>query len=128
MPACPTIGSQQVAVTVGSLSDTSLTFSYTATASIPTINSLSPTSSNPALKKTLVINGNGFGTNSSLVEVFLANSSGKVYALNVLSVNETCIVAGLSGGLAGVFQVQVTLPSSGGDSVANPIGANTFQY
>lgn len=30
--------------------------------------------------------------------------------------------------MAGSFDVQVTLPSLGGDSVSNPIGANAFRY
>jgi hypothetical protein len=121
-------GSQAVSVTVGALTNSSLTFTYTDSSnSVPTINSISPTTQNPAIKGLLQIDGTGFGTNQSAVNVFLSNSSGKVYQLSVLSINDTNIVAGLSGGLAGIFTVQVTLPSTTGNSIASP-GVDQFQY
>jgi hypothetical protein len=111
---------------VGSLSS-SLTFTYNSSVSAPTINSILPTSQNPTIKGLLQIVGSGFGTNKTAVQVFLSNSSGKVYQLNVLSVNDTNVQAGLSGGLAGTFTVQVTLPDFNGDNIAAP-GVDQFQY
>jgi uncharacterized protein (TIGR03437 family) len=125
-PSCLVNGSQAVNVTVGTLTDSSLTFTYTnGSNSAPTINSISPTTQNPAIKGLLQINGTGFGTNRTAINVFLSNSSGKVYQLNVLSVNDSNIEVGLSGGLAGIFTVQVTLPNTAGDSIASP-GVDQF--
>lgn len=41
--------------------------------------------------------------------------------------NNTHILAGLSGGLAGTFTVQVNLPTAGDSLPATP-GADTFKY
>ena len=57
--------------------------------------------------------------------MFLSNSSGKVYPLKVISINDTVIRVGLSGGLAGTFTVQITKPNSTGDSIA-AAGADQF--
>jgi hypothetical protein len=127
VPSCPTNDTQVINVKVGLLTDSSLSFSYSAPTNAPTIISLSPTSSNPGSKGTLQINGNNFGSNSSEISLFLSNSSGKVYTLNILTVNNTYISAGLSGGLAGTFTVQVNLPTTG-DSIASTPGADTFNY
>jgi len=54
IPKCGTLGSQTVTVYVGSLTDTSLSFTYTdGSASAPTITSLVPASANPGLKGSL---------------------------------------------------------------------------
>jgi len=58
----------------------------------------------------------------------LSNSSGKVYPLRVISIVDTKIKVGLSGGLTGMFKVQVTMPTTSGDSVASPVGADAFEY
>lgn len=127
-PACPTTDAQTVTLQVGSLSDSSFTFTYNnGSVSAPTITSISPISQNPAIKGRLQIVGTGFGTNKTAVQVFLSNSSGKAYQLNVLSVNDTNVEAGLSGGLAGAFTVQVTRPDFNGDNIAAP-GVDQFQY
>lgn len=113
---------------MGTLTDASQSFTYNdGSLSAPTITSISPNSRNPALKGVLQIVGTGFGTVKSAVHVFLSNSSGKVYELSVLSVNETNVAAGLSGGLAGTFTVQVSLPSANGDNIAAS-GVDQFQY
>lgn len=128
MPACTLTGPQTVTLAFGSLNDSSQSFTYNnATTTAPIITSIFPTSQNPAIKGILQISGSGFGTNKTAVQVFLSNSSGKVYQLNVLSVNETNVEVGLSGGLAGTFTVQVTLPDFTGDNVAEP-GVDQFQY
>ncbi len=62
-PSCPTNDSQSVTVQVGSLTNNSLTFSYVNGSSVaPVINSISPTTQNPAIKGILTINGANFGT------------------------------------------------------------------
>lgn len=77
-------------IQVGAVSNTNLSFTYTdGSATAPKISSLSPSSSNPAKKGVLNITGSGFGTNSSQVNVFLANSSGKIYQLSILKITDT---------------------------------------
>lgn len=75
----------------------------------------------------LEVSGANFGTNASQLQVFLSNSSGKVYQLNILSSNDTYLKLGLSGGLAGTFTLQVNLPVAG-DSVPATVGADQFSY
>lgn len=54
VPACSSTGAQTVSVTVGSTTNTDLTFTYTdGSATAPTIISLSPSTANPTLKGTL---------------------------------------------------------------------------
>jgi len=54
MPSCGVVGTYPVNVVVGSLSDSSLSFTYNdASGSAPTIFSLSPTSANPGAKGVL---------------------------------------------------------------------------
>ena len=110
-------------MTVNGVTDTSRTFEYIDPSNAPTIVSVSPTSANPGIKGVLEINGYNFGTNSSSIKVFLSNSSGKVYQLNVLTLTNTSIKVGLSGGLAGTFTVQVN-DLVLGDSV--PANASAF--
>ena len=106
VPACSTLGVQTVTVTFGSLTDTSLSFTYTdAALTAPTITSLSPSTQNPAMKGALNISGNGFGTVATGVKVFLSNATGKIYELKVLMINNTFIKAGLPGGAAGTYFV-----------------------
>lgn len=135
MPACPQVSSlnptdftDTVKVTVGTAKDSSKSFTYTVPSGGPIIMSISPASANPGLKGILEINGNNFGNSISAVQVFLSNSSGKVYPLNVISLTTTYIKVGLPGGLPGIFTVKVTLPNSNGDSLPNSAGADTFQY
>lgn len=84
-PACASTGVQSVNVAVGSATSSSLTFTYTSgAATAPIIGSISPTSQNPAIKGILTINGSGFGNVTADIQVFLSNSSGKVYQLRVI--------------------------------------------
>lgn len=54
VPSCGNTGAETVTVTVGSLTDTSQSFTYTdGSATAPTITQLSPSSSNPAIKSTM---------------------------------------------------------------------------
>ena len=99
LPSCASTGSNPVTIAVGSLNDSSLNFSYVSASQVaPTILSLNPPTANPGVKGTLEINGQNFGTNASLVKVFLSNQTGKIYQLTILSLNETYIKVGLPGG------------------------------
>jgi hypothetical protein len=58
LPACSSTGNQTVTVTVGSVTDSSLSFTYINGSLVaPTITSISPTSANPGLKSTIQIFG-----------------------------------------------------------------------
>lgn len=129
VPSCGTLGSSQITVTVGSSTSNTLSYTYiSGSSSAPIIQSISPNSLNPGLKKVMTITGSGFGTNPSGVTVSLSNSTGKIYQLKVLSLSDTTIKVGLSGGLPGVFTVQVSLPNSNGNSVPATVGADQFSY
>ncbi len=60
--------------------------------------------------------------------MFLANATGKIYRLKVLALNNSYIKVGLSGGLPGVYTVEVTLSSTAGNSVPAANGTNIFEY
>lgn len=61
----------------------------------------------------MTITGSGFGTNLSAVGVSLANSTGKVYKMRVLELNDTVIKCGIPGGLPGNFDVKVSIDGVG---------------
>jgi len=63
------------------------------------------------------ITGTGFGTDINSVMVHLSNSTGKIYQLKVLSMDDTSMRVGLSGGLPGVYSVKISLPDGNGDSI-----------
>ena len=127
LPSCASTGSNPVTIAVGSLNDSSLNFSYVSASQVaPTILSLNPPTANPGVKGTLEINGQNFGTNASLVKVFLSNQTGKIYQLTILSLNETYIKVGLPGGQAGDFKVEVNTVANG-DSVSTG-NASAFSY
>jgi hypothetical protein len=76
--------------------------------------SVSPQAASPVKKGLLTITGTGFGTNiTSDITVYLANATGKIYKLRVISVNDTTIVCGLPGGNAGRYSVKVTINDLG---------------
>ena len=128
IPKCGTLGAQSVTITVGALTDSSLSFTYIdGSGTAPTITNLNPASSNPSIKGALEISGNQFGTNSSAVSVFLSNATGKIYQLSVLQSNNTYIKAGLPGGLAGNYTVEVNLEANG-DSIPATSSADAFSY
>jgi hypothetical protein len=62
-----------------------------------------------------------------LVTVRLANSSGKIYNMRILSLNDTYIKTGIPGGLPGVFKVYVNVQGLG-DAIPEPTSANIFTY
>jgi hypothetical protein len=47
----------------------------------------------------------GIGFSSGTARVDLANSSGKVYGMRILTINDTYIKVGIPGGLAGKYKV-----------------------
>lgn len=88
--------------------------------------SVSPRAASPVKKGLLIITGTGFGTNiASDITVYLANSTGKIYNLRVISVNNTMIVCGLPGGNAGRYSVKVTINNLG-DIPVNTASADSF--
>ena len=75
----------------------------------------------------MTISGSGFGTNESALTIHLANASGKVYEMKILSVNDSAIECGIPGGLPGNFDVMVTLAGFGDIPPSNP-SDNDFVY
>jgi hypothetical protein len=61
----------------------------------------------------MTITGTGFGTNLASVKSYLANATGRVYQMRILSVNDTVIRCGIPGGLPGTFNVVVTIDGIG---------------
>lgn len=127
MPSCDTDGETSLTVTYNNLPPQTVTFTYQVAAAPPTITAVSPASSNPTWKTTLTITGTSFGSDIAVCKVFLANATGKVYPLKVLSLSDTTIRAGLSGGYPGNYIVQVTIGTIG-DAVVGSVGANSFSY
>lgn len=127
-PPCSNIGPQAIYLTIGNLTVSNLNFTFVNATSPPTIDSITPNSTNPTIKGILEVRGSGFGVNSSDIDVFLSNASGRVYELNVLSHNDTYIKVGRSGGLAGNYTLIVSLPNSTGNSVPTVLGADRFSY
>jgi hypothetical protein len=128
VPACGTIGNRTINVTINSVSDTSLNFTYVnGSTTAPLISSLSPTSANPGVKGTLEIFGQRYGNNSGVISVYLMNGITRAYTLKVLQSNDTYIRAGLSGGLFGNFTVVVNVPTIG-DSINTTARSNLFNY
>ena len=127
VPPCETEGIQPITLSVGGAATNAFNFDYTPPTPPGVINSILPNSRNPVLKGTLEVFGSGFGTNASALRVDLANSSGKVYPMRILVLNDTYIKVGVSGGLAGVYKVQVNFLGIGEASVS-PTNANVFTY
>jgi hypothetical protein len=109
VPNCPTLGNTAVSITNAAIISNTLPFTYIAPTPPATIFSVNPQSYNPSLKGTMEITGAGFGTVQSAIRVDLANSSGKVYQMRVLKLNNTYIKVGIPGGLTGKYKVEVNL-------------------
>ncbi len=104
VPACTTVGAQDINYLYNGINK-QISFSYTTPVIVPVINSVSPSTFNPTKKGIMIISGSGFGTSLSDISIYLANSTGKVYQMRALSVNDTTIKAGIPGGLPGNFKV-----------------------
>ncbi len=59
------------------------------------------------MKGVMNITGSGFGIDATQLKVYMTNSSGNIYQMKILSVNDTFIKAGIPGGLPGMFDVNV---------------------
>lgn len=106
MPPCQT-GTQDIWIFTSTLTSNKLSFNYVTPNPLGYIFTVNPQSYNPSLKGIMQITGIGFGTDQKAVRVDLANSTGKVYHMRILTLNDTYIKVGIPGGLAGKFKVQV---------------------
>ncbi len=75
----------------------------------------------------MTITGTGFGTNLTAANVFLANTTGKVYQMRVLSLTDTEIKCGIPGGLPGNFDVKISIDGIGDIVPVNP-DVDNFVY
>lgn len=126
MPQCA-IGIEDIVIATATGSSNALQFDYVAPAPSGFIYAVSPQSYNPALKGVMNITGVGFGTDPAALRVDLANSSGKVYPMRILSLNDTFIKVGIPGGLAGDYKVQVNIIGLG-ELLPNASSVNDFTY
>ncbi len=108
VPPCAT-GNTDVFISSPTRTSNVIQFNYVAPTPIGHIFSVSPQSHNPSLKGIMEITGVGFGTNQNAIRVDLSNSTGKVYRMRILTLNDTYIKVGIPGGLAGKFKVQVNV-------------------
>lgn len=104
VPPCVNVGSQNINYTYNGISK-QIAFTYSTPTIVPIINSISPSTFNPTKKGIMIISGTGFGSNLADISLYLSNSTGKVYQMRPLSVNDTTIKAGIPGGLPGNFKV-----------------------
>lgn len=106
VPPCAT-GIKDISISSATQISNTLQFNYVVPTPIGYIYSVTPQSYNPSLKGIMEITGIGFGTDQNAVRVDLSNSTGKVYRMRILKLNDTYIKVGIPGGLAGNFKVQV---------------------
>lgn len=126
-PPCSS-GSNQISVSIPSTSiSKTFPFDYVTASGLPTIASISPQGASPVLKGILTITGTNFGLNISAVHVSLANSTGRVYPMRVLSLNDTVITCGLPGGLQGGYDVKVMIDGIG-DATPVTVDVDDFKY
>ncbi len=126
VPGCSNIGASDIQASYNSLT-ASIGFTYNTVANAVTVSAISPNSWSPVLKGVMSITGTGFGTDPSLLRVFLSNSTGNVYELKVLSATDTLIKTGIPGGLPGNFDVNVIKSGFGSAFTSSPT-ANDFVY
>lgn len=126
VPSCPT-GPTTVSISNGITTSNTLPFTYITTTPPATIYTVTPQSYNPSLKGIMEITGIGFGTNLNAIRVDLANSSGKVYKMRVLVLNDTYIKVGIPGGLTGKYKVQANIIGVG-EALPNTTTCNDFAY
>ena len=63
------------------------------------------------------------------MKIFLSDSSGKrVYQLKVLSITDTVVKCGLSGGLPGNYRVEVIFQDGNKYAEAQSEGVDSFSY
>lgn len=80
IPSCPITGTYTVNITYGTFSSLNLTFTYNPVPNtLPTITALFPISSNPMIKTIINIAGNNFGSNASILNVYLIQGNIRKY-------------------------------------------------
>lgn len=126
VPTCA-LGLTSVSISNGVLTSNTLPFTYVSPTPPATIFAVSPQSYNPSLKGIMNITGIGFGTNMNAIRVDLANSSGKVYHMRILTLNDSYIKVGIPGGLTGKYKVEVNLIGVG-EAIPNTTNVNDFAY
>lgn len=126
MPSCAT-GATTVSISNGVTTSNTISFTYVTSTPPATIFTVAPQSHNPSLKGIMVITGSGFGTDINGIRVDLANSSGKVYKMRVLVMNNTYIKVGIPGGLTGKYKVQVNIIGVG-EAIPSTTPVNDFAY
>mgnify|MGYP000977413162 FL=1 len=87
-PPCQNTNLQDITLSFNGKNATTQ-FTYINPNVVSTIFSVSPQSASPVLKAIMTITGTGFGTNATAVKIYLQNSTGKVYQMRVLSINNT---------------------------------------
>lgn len=127
VPTCAQGGPQTIQISDGTRTSNSLTYTYTTSTITAKIFTVTPQSANPSLKGVMVITGVGFGTDPTLVNVYLSNTSGIAYNMRIIKLNDTYIQAGIPGGLPGSFKVQVQI-SGLGMALPNTTSCNDFTY
>lgn len=75
----------------------------------------------------MTITGTGFGNNITAAKVYLANSTGRIYQMRVLSLNDSVITCGIPGGLPGKFDVRLTIDGLGDILPTDPL-VDDFVY
>jgi hypothetical protein len=125
VPASSSVSTETVQISFKTQTATGA-FTYGAPTTVTTITAISPVSASPVLKAIMNITGSGFGTNASLVQVYLSNGTGNIYPMRILSITDTFIQCGIPGGLPGQFQVNVN--TTDGYALISPTGANNFVY
>jgi len=117
-----------IVLSMRNLMVTATTYNYNDSLT-PTISAVSPATSSPSQKSVVTINGTGFGNDSTQLTVLLANYSNNsiYYQLSIINVTSTCINAILSGGRAGIYQVQIMLAGIG-NSIEAQVNSSLFAY
>jgi hypothetical protein len=126
VPACATTGVFNIQAAFKTLT-TTLGFTYNTVANSVLITAVSPISWSPVVKTVMNITGSGFGTDASLLTVYLTNSSGNIYQMKILQITDTLLKVGVPGGLPGTFDVNV-IKAGFGNAIPSPTTANDFKY
>lgn len=83
IPSCNTAATDAVVVEFNEMT-ANKEFTLTAATDTVQINSISPTSWSPVMKGVMEINGQGFGTDLTQLQVVITNSTGNVYKMKIL--------------------------------------------
>ena len=127
VPSCPTAALDAFSLTYDGQTLTT-DYTYTSASTSSSLISVSPSSASPVQKAIMTITGTGFGTDSSVVDVRLADyENSKFYPMRILTITDTEIQCGIPGGLPGSYQVEVTVDGLGNVPPASST-ADDFVY